>query len=142
MLPGRHKRLPRDRYVGEWKIVFPVNIFDKAKVFLDDEVVSAHVEMLTRATRSFGCVVPICCFMPDHAHILLIGTSQRSDLLAAIIKYKSISGYWMYQRRLPKWQPSFYDHILRVDEDWRNQVWYIAQNPVRAGLAGNWSEYR
>ena len=141
MNPGRPKRLARDRYVGEWKIAFTMNIFDRQKVFVDDEVVAVHVEKLGSVAHTFGCVVPIYCFMPDHAHILLMGTSVTSDLLAAIIKYKSTSGYWMYQSRLPRWQPSFYDHVLRADEDWCHQVWYIAQNPIRAGLVENWSEY-
>ncbi|MCC7433184.1 MAG: transposase [Methanoregulaceae archaeon] len=141
MLPGRPRRLARERYVGEWSIAFTVNVFDRQKIFVDDQIVAAHVEMLGKATREFGCVAPIYCFLPDHAHILLMGVSENSDLLAAIVKYKSVSGYWMHQRKLPRWQPSFYDHVLRVEEDWRNQVWYIAQNPIRAGLAQNWSEY-
>ena len=72
---------------------------------------------------------------------MLMGTSETADLLSVVVKYKSLSGYWMHQNHLPKWQASFYDHVLRLRDDWRNQVWYIAHNPVRAGLAQNWSEY-
>lgn len=39
-----------------------------------------------------------------------MGIADDSDLLAAITKYKHLSGYWMHQHKLPKWQPSFYDH--------------------------------
>lgn len=138
---GRTGRLDRDRYVGERKVAFTLTIQDRVPTFVNRSVVDAHVERLERAVVGSGCVVPIYCYMPDHMHLLLMGTHEDSDLLAAITKYKNLSGYWMHQQRLPKWQPSFYDHVLRMHEDWRNQVWYIAQNPVRAGLAQNWSEY-
>ena len=39
------------------------------------------------------------------------------------------------------WQKDFYDHIIRIREDFGAQVRYIANNPVREGLVKNWDEY-
>jgi len=39
------------------------------------------------------------------------------------------------------WQPGFFDHRLRNDENYGQKAEYIRQNPVRAGLvnaAGDW----
>jgi REP element-mobilizing transposase RayT len=118
-----------------------MTIQDRVPAFRDWETVKAHVGRLERAIVGSGCVLPIYCYMPDHLHLMLMGTSETADLMSVAVKYKSLTGYWMHQHGLPKWQPSFYDHVLRMGDDWRHQVWYIAQNPVRLGLCQNWSEH-
>jgi len=43
---------------------------------------------------------------------------------------------------MPKlWQPSFYDHVLRNDEDLPAVARYILNNPVRKGLVDHYTEY-
>lgn len=39
------------------------------------------------------------------------------------------------------WQKSFYDHVIKDDEDFRNHVEYIRYNPVKAGLRQKPEEY-
>ncbi|MCC7210600.1 MAG: hypothetical protein IT451_02000 [Candidatus Brocadia sp.] len=39
------------------------------------------------------------------------------------------------------WQTSFYDHFLRKEEDVRDTVMYVLNNPVRKGLVAEWREY-
>ncbi len=39
------------------------------------------------------------------------------------------------------WQPSYYDHILRKDEDILSVAMYIVNNPVRKGLAKHFMDY-
>lgn len=72
---------------------------------------------------------------------MLMGTSEHSDMLAAMTKFKTRSGTWLYRKKLPPWQKDFFDHVMRVGEDWRRHATYIANNPVRAGLASDWSLY-
>ncbi|HEY9249738.1 MAG TPA: hypothetical protein VIO38_11420 [Rariglobus sp.] len=38
-------------------------------------------------------------------------------------------------RPSPLWQPKFFDHVLRTPESYAEKWSYVAQNPVRAGLA-------
>lgn len=139
--PGRPKRLPRDRYIGERTVAFHVSVEERRNLFTSDEVVGALVERMARAASEFDCVVPIYCFMPDHAHIMFKGLAEHSDLLAAMVKFKSLSGFWLYKLGLPSLQQDFFDHVMRVGDDWRNHALYIANNPVRAGLANDWSQY-
>lgn len=129
MWPGRPSRLPRDRYLGERTVAFHVSVDKKQKLFTSCEVVDPVVERLARAAGNYDCVVPIFCFMPDHAHIMFKGVSERSDLLAAMIKFKSLSGFWLYKMGLPGLQPDFFDHVMRVGEDWRNHALYICEQP-------------
>lgn len=141
MRPGRPQRLPRDRYIGERTVAFHATTWDRARVFVADPVVEHQIMLLERASKMHGCVVPVYCFMPDHAHIMLMGLGPTSDLLGAMTKFKTLSGTWLHGQGLPRWQKDFYDHVMRAGEDWRNHARYIAENPVRAGLASDWSVY-
>ena len=141
MRPGRPKRLPRDRYLGARTVAFHLAVWERAHLFTESRVVEKQVELLSRAAEEQQCVVPVYCFMPDHAHIMMMGLSPESDLLAAITKFKTLSGVWLHGQRLPKWQSDFYDHVMRAGEDWRNHATYVSMNPVRTGLATAWSDY-
>ncbi|MEI6106493.1 MAG: transposase [Opitutae bacterium] len=74
------------------------------------------------------CVV----FMPDHIHLLLT-LSAQADLSAAVRLFK---GHLTPTLRKIKaaWQPSFYDHHLRDDENAQHVFIYIFLNPYRAQL--------
>jgi len=87
-----------------------------------------------------SCFVPIYCFMPDHLHVMFRGRGFEGDCLAAMSTFKHLSSLWMERKKLPCWQPDFFDHILRFGT-WQDQVKYIAQNPVRAGLVENCFDY-
>ena len=92
--------------------------------------------MLASATAMYECLVPIYTFMPDHLHVLVTGTTDGADSLAAMEKFKDLSGWWLYRHRPKlKWQKDFYDHSVRYHEGWETQARYIALNPVRRGLA-------
>lgn len=97
-------------------------------------MVQPHIAYLERAGCAFNCTVQIYCFMPDHLHVLLVGMEDDSDMLAAMTRFKLLSGLWFDRKKLPGWQGGFHDHIVKGSRDWQNHAWYIAQNPVRAGL--------
>jgi putative transposase len=82
------------------------------------------------------------CFMPDHVHMLVAGTSEVADLrkFAALSKQRSA---WRFSRqgggRL--WQPGYYDRVLRDEDATMDVVRYIVENPVRARLVAEPSQY-
>lgn len=39
------------------------------------------------------------------------------------------------------WQAESFDHVLRSSESLDAKIAYLLENPVRAGLVGNWAEY-
>lgn len=80
--------------------------------------------------------------MPDHVHWML--QLRRGSLAACVQMFKSRSSRLLNQRENrpgPLWQPGYFDHAVRSDESLRSQAYYIAANPVRAGLAGALGEY-
>ena len=82
------------------------------------------------------------CLMPDHVHLLL-GSPRASSAVNFIGAWKS--RFYRERRRMglgkPFWQRSFYDHILRSDEDLLKTARYILENPIRAGLVDRVDEY-
>jgi REP element-mobilizing transposase RayT len=71
-------------------------------------------------------------FMPDHVH-LLITLASNGDLSESVRLFKG--------RLTPalrglnsRWQPSFYDHRLRNDEEVLPVFLYIYLNPYRTSL--------
>jgi len=91
--------------------------------------------------------------MPDHLHLLLEGVSPESDLKKFISSYKQYAGYHYkmdvaqgfspaQRTQLKLWQPSYYDHILRKDEDILDIARYILDNPVRKKLVKRFQDYK
>ena len=81
--------------------------------------------------------------MPEHLHWMIqlgstVGLSQliqmfKSKSAIAINRLRGSSG--------TVWQPGFYDHRLRNDEDFAAQARYIVANPVRRGIVQRIEEY-
>ena len=80
--------------------------------------------------------------MPDHAHLLVEGLAECSDMKAFVKLAKQQSGY-QYKRDCGRrlWQPSYYDRTLRDEESTLSVMWYILSNPVRANLVAQWEDY-
>lgn len=81
--------------------------------------------------------------MPDHLHWLFqLGSSQ--DLSSLIKRLKGYTARNINQnlnRCGHVWQPAYYDHALRDNEDVRKIARYIVANPLRAGLAKHIGDY-
>jgi hypothetical protein len=76
--------------------------------------------------------------MPDHIHILT-GPDDREaspPLPRFIQRFKSAATHRLWRLGISGvvWQSSYYDHVLRKDEDLERVARYILGNPVRKGL--------
>jgi putative transposase len=141
MVRTRVRRLPRHLYTGERTVAFTACTKGRRPLFLQPGHVDNHISNLKRAADACDCVVPIYCFMPDHLHVMFKGLGATSDTLAAMTKFKLLSGLWFTRQGLEGWQSDFWDHAIRGNGDWRAHATYIAHNPVRAGLVESPFEY-
>jgi putative transposase len=141
VIEKRH-RLPRKAYVGEIKVAITACIEHRRHPFESAEIVGTFLNLLSEALDKHTCLAPIYCFMPDHLHLIVQGTTRQSDTKAAVEKFKQDSGWW-FKENLPtvSWQEDFYDHIIRSSEDWKGQAQYIAANPMRAELSQHMFDY-
>ncbi|WP_295448563.1 transposase [uncultured Thiodictyon sp.] len=74
--------------------------------------------------------------MPTHLHWLFV--LKAGNLAEVVGAVKSVSAHRL-GRRL--WQPGYFDHGIRRDEDLRGVARYIIANPVRARLVEQVGDY-
>jgi REP element-mobilizing transposase RayT len=74
--------------------------------------------------------------MPDHLHWLLELGDQTLPRVVGTVK--SVSAHRLGDRI---WQPGFFDHAIRREEDAMAIGRYIVANPVRAGLVDHVGAY-
>lgn len=81
--------------------------------------------------------------MPDHLHWLL--QLRPGSNLGDVVRF--VKGRCAFQINRATgtggqlWQPSFYDHALRKEEDLQNVARYVVCNPLRAGLVRRINDY-
>ncbi len=92
----------------------------------------------------------ICyCIMPNHIHILikpLQDEAGRYYLLNKIVyTWKSITAKQInsiLENRGQVWYDEYYDHIIRTEDEFRNTVLYVLNNPVKAGLCERLTDWK
>lgn len=142
--PIREKlhRLHPDVYIGERPISFTLCIKDKKRFFTEHNQFKIFQEVLLNELRDFNCSAYVYMFMPDHAHMTLVGNNSDADMKKCLKMFKQKTGYWLSQNKLDiKWQKDYYDHILRSEENLDIHIKYILNNPVRAGMVNFWKQY-
>ncbi len=114
---------------------------DRAKVFgrvVDSRMLlskegRAAADLILEIPRHYTRVsVDESVVMPDHVHILISiyadpeepGNAKLMDIVRA---YKSAVSR---QCGRPIWQRSFYDHIIRNEQDYQETIYYIQGNPA------------
>jgi Transposase and inactivated derivatives len=74
--------------------------------------------------------------MPDHLHWLM---ALRDGTLADAVRL--LKGRSARAIGHAVWQPNYFDHAVRSDEDLRTMARYIVANPLRAGLVERIGDY-
>lgn len=91
--------------------------------------------ILQMASHYRNVIVEKYCIMPDHVHFIL---SIESDIGGRIVSAPTISTVVGSMKRWvstqvgkPIWQKSFYDHVIRSQQDY-DEIWeYIENNPLK-----------
>ena len=128
----KRPRLINFDYIGTYAYFITILTKDRAIYFREAATVEGVVSILNETARSERFGILTYCFMPDHLHLLVIGDNGNSNLKKFINLFKQKSGYWYkksYSTNL--WHISYYDHVLRREENIENVSMYILENPVR-----------
>ena len=135
-------RLAAESYRGYVAVSFTACVKNRTNLFVDRGVVDTFKRILFEEARRYLCEIPAFTFMPDHCHVILMGTSESADPLAAMKSFKHKTGYWLYEHQpSASWQKDFFDHIVRDEEELEKHVLYIFENPVRKSLVSDWKTY-
>ena len=133
----RLRQSPRLRdfhYTGPFAYHLTLVTRGRLPIFKADDVVQSCLQAIEIACDRLGFDTLAFCFMPNHLHLLLAGR-DGSSLRDFVRYFKQTSGYHFKRRHgTGLWQISYYDHVVRRDEDVGRIATYIWDNPVRAGL--------
>jgi putative transposase len=132
---SRPPRIEGFTYRGCYQYFLTFCTIERRRVFVDAQIAAVVVEHFLRTSQQWSFALLAYCVMPDHAHLLVEGTSAGSDLRRFAKRLKQGAGQaYAHRCGAPLWQEGYFDHVLRGDEDARQVARYILDNPVRAGL--------
>jgi putative transposase len=137
LAPGGHlPRLGPEFYRGRSVVFWTHPVEQRGTAWLDENFHRFFREIALHASVRENLLCPIYALMPDHLHLIWMGTSDGSDQKRASTFLRQHLGPLLLPHRFQH-QP--YDHVLREAER-RKKAFaatcaYIAENPVRAGLA-------
>jgi putative transposase len=141
-----HRRPPRladSEYVGATRIFLTMCTFERRRYFASRVSIDIVFRQLLRTSATRTVEIIAYCFMPDHFHALVAGTSEGSNLHQFFQRFRQQSGFHHQSatgQRL--WQDGYFDRSLRKEDDTFDVVSYILANPVRAGLCATAVDYQ
>ena len=142
MRANKSSELRKGRVSIENQIYLVTTVTNKRNpVFLDLYSGRELVKVLN--TTSLEVKTIYFVIMPDHLH-WLVQLKGRQTLSKIIQKIKSKSGFHIKLKlKLTEnlWQPGFYDHALRKEEDIKSVARYVIANPLRAGTVDSIGDY-
>ena len=128
-------RLDRSAYVGRRAYHVTLTTTHRLPVFEDIEAGRRAEGTLKVGARQLGFELLAYCFMPDHLHVLLQGHRVDSDLLRFVQRFKQVTSFeFKRENEFVLWQQSFFDRVLRREDDPTALARYIFDNPAAAGL--------
>jgi len=129
-------RLRSFKYIGPYAYFVTICTHSRQPRLKGEPLISSLVALLESACNEESFHLLAYCFMPDHLHLLVVG-GEKSSLVRLVKRYKQTSSY----RHKGLWQRSFYDRVLRCEEDVMGVARYIWENPIRKGLVETLRDY-
>ena len=114
------------------------NTRNRRKFLANERVDRAFVQFARDAGRREICVGRYV-IMPDHIHLFVRGNVDFS--LAQWIRALKRTLSKAIVAAPPHWQQGFFDHLIRHSESYSEKWEYVRQNPSRANLVANASEW-
>jgi putative transposase len=141
MFPKR-PRITGFPYTGYHRYSLTICTKDREPFFTDAAAVTPVLATIRQCAESCGFAVFAYCFMADHLHLVVSATTDCADLRTFMSRWKQRAGY-EHRQRTGKflWQPSYFDHVLRDEEDTQRAVRYALENPVRKGLVTEFGDF-
>ena len=140
----RKERLRRlDRIFVRTPIYFVTTCTNRRRPTLATKSVHLAFVQFAREGMHRGAWLGAYVLMPDHVHLFVGFDDQTIELsrwmkslkntLSKTLRADGVAG--------SHWQKGFFDHVLRSEESYEQKWNYVPENPVRAGLVRNWTDW-
>ncbi|MEX1080588.1 MAG: transposase [Halofilum sp. (in: g-proteobacteria)] len=120
------------RSIAHQEYLITTVCLDRRPVFSTEANTAAFSEQIHQDPHWLAWVL-----MPDHFHGLL--RLSEGESLSEIVR--ALKGRTAREIADLHWQPNFYDHALRAEEDRLAIARYLLGNPIRAGIVSSLREY-
>ena len=127
-------RLPDFDYTGAHAYHLVFNTARRGPL-LTGELAEVVVDAIQTAAQTTSFELLAYTVMPDHVHLLVQGQDERANAVRLVQRCKQ-GPRFRYKRETGDhlWLPSFFDRVVRRDDDAVEIAAYVLANPVRAGL--------
>ncbi len=136
-------RLPPEFYRGAAYVHWTLTIEQRATGWLTPHFHHAWQLVLLHAGSRYHLHCPAYVLMPDHVHLLWLGTPDRDSDQRIAVEF--LRKHLRPHLTPADWQHQAHDHVLREADQERGAfqaiAHYIFENPVRAKLTTRWSDY-
>jgi putative transposase len=134
----------RLRVSGGWYF-FTVVTHRRTPVFAKECAIAQLRHALRKVMAHRPFMLDAMVVLPDHLHCIWKLPDGDADFPS---RWREIKKAVTHARgeRVSVWQPSYWEHLIRDDEDWQRHVDYIHYNPVKHGLVDDpaawpWSSF-
>jgi putative transposase len=107
--------------------------YQRKRVFQRDVVAELFITTIFRYRDGGRFLLHGFVVMPDHVHVLITPAAEVPIEKCAQLMKGGFSFAVRAEYKGEIWQDGYHAHRVTDDEDFRNQLGYIAKNPVRKG---------
>jgi putative transposase len=131
---------PLDRHNQSTIVFLTVCSKDRKRILASPDCVAVIIQAWREAT---SWLVGRYVVMPNHIHLFCAPAVFPSQPLKQWVRYwKNVaSRNWPRHQEQPIWQRDFWDTQLRRPESYDSKWQYVADNPVRAGLRNDATQW-
>ena len=117
--------------------------------WLRDERIAALVAASLHHLDNQRYTLDVFCIMPNHVHSVFTPLLKSdgvyyamSSIMHSLKRYTALHANQVLKRRGDFWQHENYDHVVRNEQEFNRIVAYVLNNPVSAGWASTWEEWK
>ena len=124
-------------------VYITTDTFKQRSFFVSDDRVNKIYEAFNEVYPRYDFKINGFIIMPTHCHFIIV--SQKNDLSDIMHDIKGLAAFKALNCDLIEgelWQRGFYDHVIRNEKDLIEKLNYIHQNPIRAALVKETSDYK
>lgn len=138
--------MPRPRRIYYNNAVYHVTVRanNRETVFNDTWSKEKFLETLGRYQKRYDFVLYAYVIMPTHFHLVIETSHEKtiSKVMHGFVLSLSCSFRRRYKRTGHVWESPFHSRLIEDGQYLNTAVKYVENNPVRAGLIDEASEYR
>lgn len=147
ILPARQIDLAQRRWFGKFDDYLDSVLCGEA--YLKKEEIANLVAEAIHYRDGKVYTLEAFCIMPNHGHLVCTPLKKENDefnslteILQSLKRHTARQSNLALGRSGAFWQDESYDHIVRDQAELERIVQYVLYNPVKAGLVGDWKDWK